>query len=84
MTHLKIFILGFVVGVVAVFVSTLGLVLRLVEILQPILVPARFLFMPFTEFLANMPGAINILLLSVVNGLLWGVVFLGFSKLLKK
>ncbi len=78
----KPLILGFITGVVLVFVSTLGLVIGLVEFLQPLLSPGTELLRGRAE---NLP--VNPLLLGLLlNGLIYMVLFglISLAKQLKE
>jgi len=73
---------GFLVGFVGVFVATLGLILRFVEIISiPFLWVAKLILSPI-DF-SSTPGIVSILLLAIVNGIFYGLVFFLITKLFK-
>ena len=78
MSHsFKILFLGFLVGFVATFIATLGLVIRMIEILKPVLVPGWYIW----NFV-DIPK--SILLLGFINGVVYATIFFVLSKLLKR
>ena len=72
----KRFIVGFFVGVAATLFAVLGLLFPLVELMAPVLVPARIVLAPFADSFQNMPGLLNMFILSLVNGLIYGTAFM--------
>ena len=65
-------LVGFVIPLPVLF---LALVASIGETLLPVLVPASILLRPLSPAMASWPGAVNVLLTSAVNGLLFAVVF---------
>ena len=71
--------LGFIVGTVFLGIAPLGLGIRFVEILKPILAPGIVLFHPLWE---NTSGSLRWMLALVLNGLVYSAFF--FAVLLIK
>jgi uncharacterized membrane protein len=77
--------LGFWIGFLGTFISTLGLIFRPIEIIAEIfLAPGRFILSPLQDTFANMNGFLNILIMALVNGIIFGLIFWLISKLTKK
>lgn len=81
----KSFKIGFLFGAVGTLIASFGLVSRIIEILaEYFLMPGRFALAPFTETFATVPGAANIAIFTVMNGVIYGVAFAilaGFFRL---
>jgi hypothetical protein len=72
------FLLGFVLGfLVLVPAAVLGLLFVAFERVQPWLTPGALLLRPLSDAMAGWPGAVNLLLGSVANGLVLGLVAAG-------
>ena len=71
----RAFVLGFVVGFfVTVPAAVLALLLPLGERLAPVLTPGLSLLRPLSPAMAGWPGGANLLLGSLVNGLVVGLL----------
>lgn len=82
MTHKKAAKIGFWVGFIGTFVSTLGLAIRFIEIISvPFLFISRLILGPFEDTFADLPGIINILVFAGVNGIVWGLIIWAISYL---
>ena len=69
-------VIGFVVGLVIPLPAIVfALVSPIGETLLPVLVPGSILLRPLSSAMSSWPGAINVLLTSVLNGLLLAVLF---------
>jgi hypothetical protein len=69
----KWFKIGFVIGFVGSFVSTLGLLFGPVERVGNIFLwPTRTVLNPVNEYFATLPGLINILVFAGVTGVIYG------------
>jgi len=76
----KSFKIGFLFGAAGTLIASFGLVSRIVEILaEYFLIPGRFALAPFTETFATMPGAANIAIFMVANGIIYGAAFAVFG-----
>jgi hypothetical protein len=67
----RAFVIGFVITVPAVFV---GLLVPAAEKIIPFVTPGTLLLRPLTPWINLWPGAVNMLLASTVNGLVFGVL----------
>lgn len=65
------FLIGFVITLPAVF---LGLLVPAAEKVIPFVTPGTLLLRPLTALIQVWPGAVNMLLASIANGLVFGVV----------
>ena len=65
------FVVGFLVTVPAAFLS---LLFTWAEALASVVVPGAFLLRPLSPAMANWHGAVNMGLLSVANGLVFGLI----------
>jgi hypothetical protein len=65
-------VVGFVIPLPVLFFA---LVSPVGETLLPVLVPGSVLLRPLASTMASWPGAVNVLLTSAVNGLLFAVLF---------
>jgi hypothetical protein len=81
----RAFALGFLIGaattVPAVFIA---LLVPVGEWVLPFVTPGALLLRPFTGVLATWPGAVNLLLAAVANGLVVGVLAAGIQVLLAR
>jgi len=78
-------LIGLVVGLVIPLPALFfALVAPIGETLLPILVPGSILLRPLAPAMASWPGAVNVLLTSTVNGLLFAVVFGVISLLIPR
>jgi hypothetical protein len=69
-------VIGFVVGsVIPLPALVFALVSPLGETLLPVFVPGSILLRPLAAAMSSWPGAVNLLLTSVLNGLLFAVLF---------
>jgi hypothetical protein len=64
------FVVGFLITLPAVF---LGLLVPAAEKVMPFVTPGRLLLRPLTAWIEVWPGAVNMLIVSVANGLVFGV-----------
>jgi hypothetical protein len=64
-------VIGFVVTIPAVFLALLSPV---GEALLPILTPGSLLFRPIADVMATWPGLLNVGLVAIANGLIYGSV----------
>jgi len=74
-------IVGLVIPLPALFFA---LVSPFGETLLPVLVPGSVLLRPLASAMASWPGAVNVLLTSAVNGLLFAVAFGVISLLIPR
>ena len=74
-------VVGFVIPLPALFFA---LVSPIGETLLPVLVPGSMLLRPLSSAMSSWPAAVNVLLTSVLNGLLFGVVLGVISLLLPR
>jgi hypothetical protein len=78
-------LIGLVVGfVIPLPVLFFALVSPVGETLLPVLVPGSVLLRPLGSTMASWPGAVNVLLTSTVNGLLYAVAFGVISLLIPR
>jgi hypothetical protein len=63
-------------------VVVVGLLFPVAELLAPLLTPGVALLRPVSSVLASWPGAVNMLVASVANGLAFGVVAAAVALLL--
>lgn len=71
----RAFAVGFVVGLVVTVPAILFALLSPVgEALLPLLTPGSLLLRPIAEAMADWPGLLNVGLVSVANGLIYGLV----------
>lgn len=71
----RAFVLGFLAGVlVTVPVAMLALLFPVAERLAPVLTPGVTLLRPLSSAMAGWPGGVNLLLGSLVNGLVVGLL----------
>jgi len=78
-------LIGLVVGLVLPLPALVfALVSPIGETLLPVLVPGSILLRPLASAMASWPGALNVLLTSVVNGLLFAVAFGVISLLIPR
>ncbi len=68
----KSLLIGFIVGTVFLGIAPLGLGIRFVEILKPILAPGIVLFHPLWE---NTSGSLRWMFALVLNGLVYSAFF---------
>jgi hypothetical protein len=73
------FVLGLVVTVPAVFFALLSPV---GEALLPVLTPGSLLLRPMAEVMATWPGLLNVGLVAVANGLVYGSVAVALVRLM--
>ena len=74
-------VIGFVIPLPVLFFA---LVSPIGETLLPVLVTRSNLLRPLASAMASWPGAVNVLLTSAVNGLLFAVVFGVISMLIPR
>lgn len=68
-------VVGFVVGLVIPLPATFfALISRPGEVLLPYLVPSAELLSPLADAMASWPGLLNMSIVSVLNGVTYGVV----------
>jgi hypothetical protein len=78
-------VLGFVIGAALVVPGIfVALLVPVAERVSPFLTPAAALLRPLSGPRADWPGAVNILLLAAVNGLVWGAVAICFALVLHR
>jgi Flp pilus assembly protein TadB len=76
-------VIGFIVGfLITLPVLVLALLTPVGETLLPILVLGSLLLRPLTDAMASWPGAVNVLLTAIVNGLVYAVVLAAISRLI--
>ncbi len=78
-------VIGFAVGVVVTLPAVfLALLVPFGEQLLPVLVPGSMLLQPLAPAMSTWPGAVNVLLTAVINGLVYAIVFAGISFLISR
>ena len=79
---------GFLFGFIALFVATLGLISRFIEVtFAPIIYVPRFFALGFLELFggsAVLPGLLNILTLAIFTGIFYGLIGMLIQYLIKK
>jgi len=80
MTHKKAAWVGFWIGFIGTFISTLGLAVRFIELVSgPFLFITRLILRPVADSFADLPGIINILAFAGINGIVWGIIIWALS-----
>ena len=75
------FLAGFVVGVALVVPAVLvALLVPGGDTVLPFLVPGAALLRPLSPVMATWPGAVNLLLAAVVNGLIFGALVVALAR----
>lgn len=77
----RAFLIGFVIGLaVTVPAIFLALVTPVGEALLPLLTPGSLLLRPFADVMATWPGIVNVALVAIANGLIYGLIALAITS----
>ena len=78
-------VIGFIVGsVVTLPVLVLALLAPVGETLLPVLLPGSLLLGPLADSMASWPGAVNVVLTAVVNGLVYAALLVLIALLIPR
>jgi hypothetical protein len=84
MKKYKPFNLGFFVGFLGTFLATFGLLFQFVELFTFFFLGiTRFIIMPLLPLFTNLPGAVNMLLLAIINGAVYGLIFEAVARIVQ-
>ncbi len=77
-------VIGFLVGFgIAIPATFLALLFNWAEPLLPIVVPGQFLVRPLSGYMEHWHGAVNMGLVSLSNGLIYGLIAGAIAKLIR-
>ena len=80
----RAFLLGFLVGVVVTLpAALLGLVATWAEAALPWVVPGLLITRPLAPWMQTWPGALNIGLAAVANGVVYGLLVVGIVTVIR-